>query len=71
MRAVKDRKPVAHALRPPYTEVSEQAAQEQLQAIADGPWGIKFPMIGQSWARVWEQVTPFFAFPPDARPLPN
>lgn len=39
----KDRKPVAHALRPIYTAVSEQAAQEQLQAFADGPWGIQVP----------------------------
>ena len=63
----KDRKPVAHALRPLYTAVSEQAAHEQLQAFSDGPWGIKYPMIVQSWTRAWEQVTPFFAFPPDIR----
>lgn len=63
----KDRKPVAHALRPIYTAVSEQAAQEQLQAFADGPWGIKYPMIVQSWTRAWEHVTPFFVFPPDIR----
>ena len=63
----KDRKPIAHALRPVYTAVSEQAAQEQLQAFADGPWGIKYPIIVQSWTRAWEHVTPFFVFPPDIR----
>ena len=63
----KDRKAVAQALRPIYTAVSEQAAHEQLQAFSDGPWGIKYPMIVQSWTRAWEQVTPFFAFPPDIR----
>jgi len=63
----RDRKKVAHALRPIYTAVSEPAAQEQLQAFTDGPWGIKYPMIVQSWTRAWEHVTPFFVFPPDIR----
>ena len=63
----KDRKQVAHALRPIYTAVSEQVAQEQLHAFADGPWGVQYPMIVQSWTRTWEHVTPFFVFPPDIR----
>jgi putative transposase len=63
----KDRKLVAQALRPIYTAVSEQAALDELHAFADGPWGIKYPMIVQSWTRAWEHVTPFFVFPPDIR----
>jgi putative transposase len=63
----KDRKLVAQALRPIYTAVSEQAARDELQAFADGPWGIKYPTIVQSWTRAWEHVTPFFVFPPDIR----
>jgi transposase-like protein len=63
----KDRKQVAQALRPIYTAMSEQAAREELRALASGPWGIKYPMIVQSWTRAWEHVTPFFVFPPDIR----
>jgi transposase-like protein len=63
----KDRKLVAQALRPIYTAVSEEAARDELQAFAAGPWGIKYPSIVQSWTRAWEHVTPFFVFPPDIR----
>jgi putative transposase len=63
----KDRKDVAQALRPIYAASSEQAAQEALQAFADGPWGAKYPSIVQSWQRAWEHVTPFFVFPPEIR----
>lgn len=63
----KDRKPVAQALRPIYTAVSEEAARDELQAFAAGPWGTKYPSIVQSWTRAWEYVTPFFVFPPDIR----
>lgn len=63
----KDRKPVAQALRPIYTAVSEEAARDALQAFSQGPWGIKYPSIVQSWTRAWEHVTPFFVFPPDIR----
>ena len=63
----KDRKRVAQALRPIYTAVSEQAARDELQAFAAGPWGIKYPSIVQSWTRAWEHVTPFYVFPPDIR----
>lgn len=63
----KDRKAIAAALRPIYGAASEQAAQQALQTFADGPWGIKYPTIVAAWQRAWEQVTPFFVFPPDIR----
>jgi putative transposase len=63
----KDRKRVAQALRPIYAAPSEEAAQLALEAFAEGPWGIKYPNIVQSWKRAWEHVTPFFVFPPDIR----
>ncbi|SPT39197.1 Transposase and inactivated derivatives [Achromobacter spanius] len=63
----KDRKAVAAALRPIYAAASEQAAEQALQTFADGPWGIKYPTIVQAWQRAWENVTPFFVFPPDIR----
>ncbi len=63
----KDRKAVAAALRPIYAAASMQAAEQALQAFADGPWGSKYPMIVAAWQRAWENVTPFFVFPPDIR----
>ncbi|WP_415913767.1 IS256 family transposase, partial [Paraburkholderia sp. J63] len=63
----KDRKVVAQALRPVYTAAGEDAAKQALQAFSDGPWGIKYPTIVQSWQRAWEHVTPFFVFPPEIR----
>jgi putative transposase len=63
----KDRKAVAAALRPIYAAASAQAAEQALQAFADGPWGIKYPTIVAAWQRAWENVTPFFVFPPDIR----
>lgn len=63
----KDRKAIAQALRPIYTAASAEAAQQALQAFADGPWGAKYPTIVQSWQRAWEHVTPFFVFAPEIR----
>jgi putative transposase len=63
----KDRKAVAAALRPVYAAVSEPAAQQALQLFAQGPWGTEYPTIVQSWQRAWENVTPFFVFPPEIR----
>lgn len=63
------RKPLAAALRPVYTAVSADAAHEALCAFAASPFGRQHPTIVQSWERVWEHVTPFFAFPPAVRKL--
>ena len=63
----KDRKLVAAALQPVYTAASETAAASALAAFEGGPWGAKYPTIVQSWRRAWEQVIPFYAFPPEVR----
>jgi putative transposase len=63
----KDRKAVAAALRPVYTAASDTAALAELDAFAVGPWGAKYPTIVQSWRRAWENVIPFFVFPPEVR----
>ncbi len=63
----KDRKAVAAALRPVYTASSDTAALAELDAFAAGPWGTKYPTIVQSWRRAWENVIPFFVFPPEVR----
>ena len=63
----KDRKPLAAAIRPIYTAPSAEAAQAELDAFAEGPWGQKFPTVSAAWRNAWDRVIPFFAFPPEVR----
>ena len=63
----KDRKALASAIKPVYTAPSAEAAQAELDAFADGPWGQKFPTVAAAWRRVWDKVISFFAFPPAIR----
>jgi putative transposase len=63
----KDRKALAAALRPIYAAVSAEAALAALDAFAHGEWGRKFPTVVAAWRRSWDQVIPFFTFPPEIR----
>ena len=63
----KDRKLLAAAIKPVYTAPSAEAAQAQLDAFEQGPWGQKFPTVVAAWRRAWDRVLPFFAFPPAVR----
>lgn len=63
----KDRRALAGALKPIYTAVNAQAAQEALTEFERSPWNHRFPSVAASWRRAWEQVTPFFLFPPEIR----
>jgi transposase-like protein len=63
----KDRKALAAALRPIYAAASAEAAAAALEAFANGEWGRKFPTVVAAWRRAWDQVIPFFAFPPEIR----
>lgn len=63
----KDRKPLAAAIKPIYTAPSAEAAQAELIAFEQSPWGQKFPTVVAAWRRAWDKVIPFFAFPPDVR----
>ena len=63
----KDRKALAAAIKPIYTAPSAEAAEAELDAFAEGPWGRKFPTVTAAWRRVWDRVIPFFAFPPPIR----
>lgn len=65
--AWKDRKELAAALKPIYTAVNAEVAEEELEAFAKATWGKKFPSIASSWRRAWDKVIPFFAFPPEVR----
>src|SRR5215211_7229595 len=43
-----------------------QAAEAGLETFA-GIWDSRYPQISQSWRDAWEQVIPYFAFPPALR----
>jgi putative transposase len=62
-----DRKQVVAALKPIYQAVNATAALEALDAFEAGQWGVKYPTIAPAWRRQWDQVVPFFAFPPEVR----
>ncbi len=63
----KDRRGLAAVIRPIYTAPSAEAAQAELDAFAEGPWGQKFPTVSAAWRNAWDRVIPFFAFPPAVR----
>lgn len=65
----KDRKELAAALKPVYQAVNADAAEAALDAFAAGPWGTKFPTVAAMWRRQWQQVIPFFAYPPEVRTI--
>lgn len=65
----KDRKSVAIALKDIYRAMDATAGEKALTAFEAGPWGQKYPAIGQSWRRVWPEVIPFYAFPAEVRRL--
>ncbi len=62
----KDRKQLVKDLRMIYTAATEEAAQTGLETFA-GIWDSRYPQISQSWRDAWEQVIPYFAFPPALR----
>jgi putative transposase len=63
----KDRKHVARELREIYAAPTETAAAEALDEFAASDLGQRYPAIEKSWRSAWEQVIPFFAFPPEIR----
>jgi len=62
----KDRKEVAADLKAIYRAETVEAAQDRL-AEFEQKWDGKYPTIGQSWRRNWEQIIPFLAYPQDIR----
>ena len=48
--------------------VKDEAAAKTLDDF-DEEWGPKSPSIAPGWRRVWQEVIPFFAFPPDVRKI--
>jgi putative transposase len=62
----KERKAVARDLRAIYTAPTAEAAAASLEVFA-GKWDSRFPSISKSWRSRWENVIPFFAYPPEIR----
>jgi len=69
LAAWKDRKELAAALKPVYQAANADLAAAALEEFAAGPWGKKFPTVAAMWRRQWQQVIPFFAYPPEVRTI--
>lgn len=69
LAAWKDRKELAAALKPVYQAANADLAALALDDFAAGPWGTKFPTVAAMWRRQWQQVIPFFAYPPEVRSI--
>jgi putative transposase len=62
----KERKAVAASLRTIYTAATEAEAADKLNQFCQS-WDAKYPMVSQVWIRAWQNVIPFFGYPPDIR----
>jgi transposase-like protein len=61
-----DRKKLAAAMRPIYTAVSVDTAEEAMIDF-EAEWGSKYPAIINLWRNSWDVFVPFLAFPPEIR----
>ena len=59
----RDRKEVAGDLKLIYQSTTAEQAAMQLDTFA-GKWDKIHPTISRSWRRNWEQIIPFFSYPP-------
>jgi putative transposase len=64
-----DRKKVAGQLKGIYQAVNAQEAQERLSEFEASELGRKYQLIGPSWRRHWEEVIPFYSYPPEIRKM--
>ncbi|XHR30528.1 MAG: IS256 family transposase [Chthoniobacteraceae bacterium] len=64
-----DRKAVAAALKEIYRAATPEAAAARLEEFAASKWGSKYAPIAAIWRRAWEQVIPFYAYPPEIRKI--
>ena len=63
----KERKVVAQELKKIYQSSTVEAAEARLSEFKESDLGKKFPMIGASWRKHWEEIIPFFSFSPEIR----
>lgn len=62
----KDRKAVAADLKRIYQSSTVDEAEAELTAF-EATWGEKFPSIGKSWRRHWDNLIALFDYPDDIR----
>ncbi len=62
----KDRKQLCSDLKLIYTAATEQEAEMALDEFAQ-KWDDKYPMVSQSWRNNWQNIIPFFDYPPEIR----
>jgi putative transposase len=62
----REREQVARDLKPIYSAIDADQAQEALERF-DDKWGQRFPVITKAWLDAWEHVIPFLAFPAEVR----
>ena len=67
--ARRDAAAVAAELRKIYTAPTAEAALDALEALAESPWGKKYPQAIRVWQEAWDTFTPFMAFTPAVRKL--
>jgi transposase-like protein len=60
------RKELAADLKQIYGSSTLEEAESALTAFAE-KWDAQYPTISQIWLRHWENVTPFFDYPPEIR----
>jgi len=65
----KERKAVAQELQNIYRAESAAMARQRLEEFDQSDLGRKYSMIGESWKRNWEEVIPFFSYPPEIRKM--
>jgi transposase-like protein len=65
----KDRKSVADALKEIYRAPNADIARAKLDEFIASELGKRYPSIGQSWVRSWEEVIPFFDYGPAIRKM--
>ncbi len=66
--AAKDMKAVAAALKCIYTSASIEDAARELDAFEEA-WGGKYRAAVRVWRNAWDNVVPFFQFPPEIRKI--
>ncbi len=62
----KDRRPVARDLKEIYRAATVEKAEKQLRVFAE-KWDMKYPLVSKSWRSHWNNIIPFFAYPPEIR----
>jgi transposase-like protein len=66
--ASKDMKAVTAALKGIYTSTTIEAAARELDAFEEA-WGGKYRAAVRVWRNAWDNVIPFFQFPPEIRKI--